>query len=500
MTPRFWASRRGQLLGLLLLAALTLFFGSGRVPLLGSDEPRYAEVAREMWQSGDYISPRLAGKLWLEKAPLLYWGQAFFYALLGVGELAARLPSALGALGVVLGLWAAARRALGERAAFYIGVVAATMGMLVSFARAASTDMLLCAAFTGALLSAWNAAHDERRSGWWAAATGAFVGGSMLAKGLVGPLLFVLAAGVWWLGARPCNHSTGKKARKWGAALLFFVAVSAVWYVPIWQQHGPVFWREFIVNQHFRRYTSNQFNHPQPFYFYWIIAPVCALPWTLWIFAALSEAKHLRPRRSARESFLWLAWVWAVVPIAFFSLSGSKLPSYMLPSFPGLAILAGEALSRGRFLPHGWKPKWVALSGAALMVGVVLFAFGIYGPRNETKLSTRALCRRIAAQMRPGERATFFNLNKEYDPVFYLQGRVVPGIGKRDTFVAYRTSELLPFLKSSLLVFVSRADAPLIAASPLFRAQLIGQQRAAGALGKSKKDDKIILVYRLTPR
>jgi 4-amino-4-deoxy-L-arabinose transferase-like glycosyltransferase len=82
MTPRFLSSRAGTLFALLVLASVTLFFGLGRLALVGPDEPRYSQIAREMWISGDYVSPRLAGRLWLEKAPLLYWGQAFFYSFL----------------------------------------------------------------------------------------------------------------------------------------------------------------------------------------------------------------------------------------------------------------------------------------------------------------------------------------------------------------------------------------------------------------------------------
>lgn len=497
-------SRHGATLALVLLSGLTLFFGIWSLPFVGSDEPRYAEVAREMWANSDYISPKLAGRLWLEKAPLLYWWQAFFYTIFGVSEFSARLPSALGALGIVLGLRAVSRRAFGERAALYVGIVAATTGMMIYLSHGASTDMTLCTMFSGAFLCLWLSANSEKRAFAWTMACAAFVGGAMLAKGLIGPLLFILVGGIWRAWTRPdlrdfasdpttveANSQPIKSAKTpaqrvmiFAAALAVFVAVSAIWYAPVWIRHGQFFWEEFFVNQHFKRFSSNEYKHPQEPTFFLAILPLCALPWTLWLIGAARGFRALRPRLNRRDSLLSLAWVWAIVPIAFFSMSESKLPSYILPSFPAIAILAGEALSRGVFLPRSWKPKWVAFGGAGFMVCLVLVAFLGYAPRSEDKLSTRSLCRVVAAQMRPGERATFLDLGKDYDPHFYLQGRVVAGLGKpgtgsHDTFVAERPIELLPILRGektgSLIVFCKKSAAPELEKESAFSAELIGE-------------------------
>lgn len=467
------------LFALLLLCGLTLFFGLGRVAFLGPDEPRYAEIAREMWTSSDYVSPRLAGRLWLEKAPLLYWGQALCYSFLGANELAARLPSALGALLAVLMLWRAAGRGFGERGGFYVGVVAATMVPFVVFAHGGSTDMPLCAMLSGAIVCLWRSTQSQERALGWTLGAAAFVGGAMLAKGLIGPLLFTLVGGMWWLWVRPASKRTlAQKALTLGAALAVFCAVSATWYWPVWARHGSFFFEEFIVNQHFKRYTSNEYNHPQPFYFYLLIAPLGTLPWLPWLIAAARGLPSLRPRLDARSSLLALGWVWALIPIAFFSISGSKLPSYILPSFPGFAIVIGEALSRGALLPRTWKPKWVAAGGSALMVGVVLFAFAVYAPANASKLSTRELCLRVATKMKPGELATLLRLPKDYDPVFYLQGRMVVGQGKRDIFYAKNAAELAPLVqKGSVIVFVKNGEHELLANNPAFTAQFLDRDR-----------------------
>lgn len=478
MTPRFLSSRAGALLALLLLASLTLFFGLGRAPFFGPDEPRYAEIAREMWVSGDYISPRLAGRLWLEKAPLLYWGQALCYSFFGANELAARLPSAFGALFLVLGLWACARHALGERIAFFVAIVAASMVGIIAFAHGASTDMTLCATLGGALLCLWRASASEKHALGWNLGAAAFTGGAMLAKGLIGPLLVLLIGGVWWIWARPASQSSlSQRLMTFLGALGVFFAVSAIWYWPVWARHGEVFWQEFFVNHHFKRFTSNEYKHPQPFYFFLFIALAFSLPWTPWLFPAAREIPALRPRSNARDSFLAFAWVWAIVPIVFFSISESKLPSYILPSFPALAIVAGQSLARGALLPSGWKPKWVALGGASLMALIVVLAFAVYAPLNEKTLSDRSLVLQVAAQMKAGETATTFRLPKAYAQVFYLQGRVVPGKGKHDTFVAENPEDLLPLLqKGSLIVFCAIEDGPLLEANPTFSTEFLGEQ------------------------
>ncbi|HEX8463408.1 MAG TPA: glycosyltransferase family 39 protein [Abditibacterium sp.] len=495
MMSRFLSWRHAPIVSLILLCSLTLFFGLGRISLVGSDEPRYAEIARAMWATGDYVSPRLAGRLWLEKPPLLYWGQAFCYSVFGVNELAARLPSALGALFIVLMLYGTASRALGPRVALYVGVVAATMAMIVVPAHGATTDMPLCAMFAGAFLCLFRASISQKHALKWNLASAAFVGGAMLAKGLIGPLFFVLISGIWWLWARPdraefrpyAPRPLSSRLATFLAATATFLAVSAIWYAPVWLRHGEVFWKEFFLNHHFKRFTSNTYKHWQPFYFYLSILPICALPWTPWLVSALFGLRGLRPRTGARDSFLALAWVWAAIPIAFFSSSEAKLEFYILPSFPAIAILIGDSLARGALLPRAWKPKWVAVGGSALMIFVVLFLFLIYAPPRQDKLSTRALCLQVAAQMKPGERATFLGLIKEYTPVFYLQGRVVPGVGAigsggHDTFVANTPAQLVPLLQNgSLIVFCKDDERALLEKNPAFSAQFLGSQRGVSA-------------------
>src|SRR5215471_14769063 len=137
---------------LLILSGIVMFYGLGRLPFVGPDEPRYAEVAREMFASGDLISPRLSGCLWFEKPVLLYWMAVASYKALGVNEFAARLPSAICATLTALFLYYAVGRKVNNKAGFLSAVVLLTSPLFIGFGRAAVPDMPLAWAATASLL------------------------------------------------------------------------------------------------------------------------------------------------------------------------------------------------------------------------------------------------------------------------------------------------------------------------------------------------------------
>src|SRR5207302_5945163 len=180
-------------IAILAASAFTFFFGLGRIGFLGPDEPRYAEVAREMFASGDYISTRLCGCLWFEKPALLYWMSAAGYHFFGVDELAARIPSAVAAIGTVALLYFALRSISLPRLALSAALVLSTSGIFIAYARVAVPDMSLTTSITGALLSAmlWTRSAGRKRT-FYLLLSFALVGLATLAKGLVG-IVLVLA-------------------------------------------------------------------------------------------------------------------------------------------------------------------------------------------------------------------------------------------------------------------------------------------------------------------
>src|SRR5215207_7437650 len=329
----------------------TYFYGLGAAPLLGPDEPRYAQVAREMFARGDWVTPTLGGHTWFEKPALLYWLTEAAYGLFGVTEFAARFGPALsGVLTVLLAGWAARRaeyesgqglRGLGVTCA---AVVASTLGLLV-FARASSFDTFLTTTVTGAL-ACFYCSEVERGAGrkTWLVGFYGFVGASLLAKGLVGVVIAGAVVVVYSVLRRRWPGLL-RLGVPWGVLLVLMVA--AVWYAPVIARHGRAFLDEFFVQHHFARYTSNRYHHPQPFWFYLPVTLGLALPWTAFLFVGIAAAAGTNARaEDAGSKLRVLALAWLVVPVLFFSASGSKLPGYVLPALPGAALLAGDGLHR----------------------------------------------------------------------------------------------------------------------------------------------------------
>ena len=326
--------RATALLLALVLALLVLRLGA--VPLLGPDEPRYARVAVEMQRAGAWVRPTLQGEPWLEKPPLYYWLAGGAFRLLGETEAAARLPS-IAALLLLTGATALfGARLYGSAAGLHAGFVAGTALLPFAYGRAASMDMLLAATVTLAIgLAGLRLVGIAGSTAVVAAAAAA--GLATLAKGPLGVLLPGLVVGGFLLTTRelrPLRELVGPRA------LVAFAVVAAPWYVAILRDQGEHFVSVFLAEP---QPPALLVHGPQP--------PGAAL--VLPAGAARSASFRGRVSRSpascggaarvARDRFLVL---WLVLPLAFFSLAGPKLPGYILPCVPPLAILVGRAADR----------------------------------------------------------------------------------------------------------------------------------------------------------
>ncbi|HLE63681.1 MAG TPA: glycosyltransferase family 39 protein [Pyrinomonadaceae bacterium] len=364
---------------LLLLAVIAFYFyGLGHLPLVGPDEPRYAQVAREMLMRGDLITPTLGGYTWFEKPVLLYWFMILSYKLLGVTELAARLgPATAGVLTVLAVYWlartveAASSDADLQGLGLWSALVAATTLGIIVFSRAASFDILVTMTITWAL--AFFFAHEVhqsgRKRGIFLAAFYVFVGLSLLAKGLVG-FLPLGVVGTYLLLRREIPERRLLISLIWGIPLA--LAVAAIWYGPVIARHGSLFVNQFVIQHHFARYLSNRYSHPQPFFFYLVILVPLTLPWTPFFINGVASLRCWQWRGDDslnRMRVLSLAGL--LLPTLFFSFSGSKLPGYIVPVLPAAALLAGERVTR--FISTGQIGK-----GAMRLIGVLclLFAAG----------------------------------------------------------------------------------------------------------------------------
>ncbi|HEX7999033.1 MAG TPA: glycosyltransferase family 39 protein [Pyrinomonadaceae bacterium] len=372
---------------LFFFAAIAFYlYGIGALPFVGPDEPRYAQVAREMLLRGDIVTPTLGGHTWFEKPALLYWMVAAAFAVFGISEWAARLgPACAGLLSVLVVYWIGRRveRAIEhERAAeanettesdeprtlgFWSAVALASSAGLIVFSRAVSFDVIVTMTTTVALACffASELERDEKLRRWLHAGFYAFVGASLLAKGLIGIVIPFGVVVAYHLLQRRWPERRLLASLLWGLPLAFIVA--ALWYGPVIWRNGWNFVDEFFIQHHFARYVSNKYRHPGPFYYYLPAILILSLPWPPFLLSAVAGARRWNWRGSdALGRFRIFTLAWLIVPLAFFSVSGSKLPGYILPTLPAAALLIGERLSR--VVQGKGKALLIRLTGLLLLL------------------------------------------------------------------------------------------------------------------------------------
>lgn len=390
-----------------VFAALTLivYFLGLSLPLLGPDEPRYAQVAREMFQRGDWITPTLGGHNWFEKPALLYWLQIVSYHLFGVSEFAARFGSAVFGLATVVTLWLLGRFTLDAadqrvHLGNWLALLSATSLGLFVFAHGASFDIVLTFPITASMTCffIFDAFVQKRITvgrnrtqprevlllfGFYY-----FIGMAVLAKGLIGLVFPFGIVAFYYLICREWPRRTLVVSISWGSIVA--LAIALLWYLPMYQQHGYEFIDEFIIQHHFQRFTSNKYFHPQPFYFFFWVLPLMTLPWLPFfaaairsriasLFNSLRSAAVPKQERSEYDSksdkrLAAFAFAWLIVPLVFFSFSGSKLPGYILPSLPAALILTALFVKR-LVDERNWRPVFFYAAALSTYAGIVIVLF-----------------------------------------------------------------------------------------------------------------------------
>jgi len=320
-----------------------------------------------MAESGDWVTPRLHGKPWFEKPILYYWAAATSFRALGINEFAARLPSALAAAVATLVLAWAAARLYGPATSAEILLLFPTCVGTFAFARAATPDMLFTAFVGLAMVAAWqvvsNAQEPSRR--FWCIVFGVGLGAATLAKG---PAAIVLAGGSMALWAL-----TGR--RWWQAfwlahplAVLTFCVVALPWYV-LCAVRNPGFAQTFLFAHNVQRYFTPFFRHEQPLWFYAPVLLLGLVPWTVLLVGVARDVVRVWRERRWKESSGFFFACWAVSPVVLFSFSKSKLPGYVLPALPALALLVVRSAVRAREQKDhfgGWLLVGVGATFAAL--------------------------------------------------------------------------------------------------------------------------------------
>ena len=327
--------------------AFLFFYGMGQFGLIGADEPRYAQVEREMLERHDWITPVLGGHAWLEKPPLYYWQAMLAYSVLGVNDVAARTPGAVDATLLVIAVYLFFRR-------FRRGVeadaalITASCAGVIGYAHAASMDMALAATFSIGML-AWCAWREGGKRIFLALFYVCMALG-MLAKGPVAP---VLAAAIIVIFAVAAREFRVVIRTIWLPGIVLFCAIALPWYFAV-QLRNPQFFREFILQHNLARFSSNLYHHRQPFWYYLPVTALAFVPWTVFVIAAFvesvriwwTERKSIPAEPDLEFQFSLFACCWLVVLILFFSVSQSKLPGYILPAIPAGAVLLADYLLR----------------------------------------------------------------------------------------------------------------------------------------------------------
>lgn len=452
-TPSPTRSRESPYFWPVFAVATVIFYLFGlAIPLVGPDESRYAQVAREMFERGDWITPTLGGFNWFEKPALLYWMEIASYHIFGVTEFAARFGSALFGLGTILCLWILGRAVersvkqipddgsqTTDRFANWIAFIAATTLGIVVFSRGASFDIIVTFPITAALVSFFHFDQSGNATPRISKLAALFffyffIGVALLAKGLVGIVFPFAIVAFYYLLSWRLPDKTFIVSLFWGTVVA--IAVASVWYVPMYLRHGYAFVDEFFIQHHFQRFTSNKYFHPQPFYFFFWVLPLMTIPWLPFLVAAIwdfikrivrlrdeeTEKDILSPEKKSFSSpLLRLALAWLVVPLVFFSFSGSKLPGYILPALPAAIILTADRVYRFACTPRR-RTFLKSIGVATYAVLVVLLISAV--PKFAEGDSVRSLIE--AANARGFSDAKVLSLHTiSHNAEFYASGRLL---------------------------------------------------------------------------
>jgi 4-amino-4-deoxy-L-arabinose transferase-like glycosyltransferase len=381
-------ARLGPYALLLAVAAALTLPNLGQPSLWDIDEGNNASCGYEMNEAGNWVVPTFNYRLRVDKPALLYWLQIAAGRSFGFNEFSARLPSALAALAGVLLTYELARRLFGRGPALLAGLALAGNVGYCAAAHFANPDALLTACSVLTLLLFWRA---YVRGGWWFVPAGAAAGLAVLAKGPVGLVLPGAVACLFLLVTGNLRRLLDPRLL---LGLLAFALVALPWYAWVGIETKGEFLEGFLFKHNVDRFLHPMENHPGPFWYYGVVLLLGFLPWSvflglgLWHGVADWRAERLRDREQSppagpapRHAHVFL-WCWVAVYLVFFTASGTKLPNYVLPLYPALAVLTGRFLERWRLglvRPPAWAVAVSLGSLAAAGVGVSVAVLVVSG-------------------------------------------------------------------------------------------------------------------------
>jgi 4-amino-4-deoxy-L-arabinose transferase-like glycosyltransferase len=345
-------SVRTLLITLVCLFSALIFVEIPGSKLFEPDEARYAEIPREMLATHDFITPHQNGSIYLEKPPLYYWLTALSMKIFGENPFAARLPARLAALGVVFLLIYGLRNMVVPLLGWWAALIFLANPLALAMSRLHITDGLLTFSLTLTLFCLRSFIFNPSPS--WRAQAGLGLGMAMavLTKGLIG-IVFPAGLVILWSILFLRWDVIKKLIFSW--ALPLFLVLSVPWFILV-QKANPTFFQFFIIEQHFKRFATNEARREGPIYYFVLTLLWGLLPWTFHFIPAFKDFfKKLRHRIPTEEVFFGL---WFFIILIFFSLSHSKLIPYIFPVWPAVAMMLASAwerkigLSRKVYLVH----------------------------------------------------------------------------------------------------------------------------------------------------
>lgn len=364
------SARRWLLWG---LCAVLWFSSLGVRELIHPDEGRYSEISREMVVTKDFVTPHLNGLKYFEKPPLQYWITAGLFSALGQSEFVARLWVGICGFLSLIFIWITARRLWDEESADYATVSAAGMFWLIALSHVVTLDMgvsffLIATLCSFMLAHQINATPKENRYWMWSA--WAAMAGALLSKGLIG---VVIPGSVLVLYSATTRQWALWKNMQWLPGLFIFLALGLPWHILVAQQNPE--WAQFyLIHEHFTRFLTTEHHRTGAWYYFVPILLGGLIPWTSLLPAAISN--HWR-NTSATFQPEKLLLIWIAFIFLFFSASGSKLPGYILPVFPAIALLLGPYLKR--VSPEALRPHVIGLTLLWVIVALGSFLLPRYG-------------------------------------------------------------------------------------------------------------------------
>ncbi|OGT38720.1 MAG: hypothetical protein A3F11_03780 [Gammaproteobacteria bacterium RIFCSPHIGHO2_12_FULL_37_14] len=381
------------------IAFYLLFLGS--YPLFTPDEGRYAEIALNMAVSGDYITPRMNGTIFLDKPILHFWLQAFAIRLFGAKEWAVRLfPALFGMIGILM-TYICGRHLFDRRTGLLSAIVLATTPLYFGGAHYANLDLEVAVLISCSLL-AFIVAVNKAYHPYFLIISYAAAGFALLAKGLIGIVFPFMIVGIWTIFL--WRWEILKKTHLLPGVFLILL-IAAPWYL-LAQEANPQFLHYFFIGQQIIRYLSGAvFNNQMPFWFFLPVILIGFLPWTFFLLHTLLKLSH--------HSINLFLVLWITIIFVFFSIPHSKLVGYILPIFPPLALLVGNYFSKT------WGETKRLLFTTCASISILFLLLLTLNANKLNRTTTKPLALQLKEIIQPGDMvATYFRYFQ--DIPFYL--------------------------------------------------------------------------------